>query len=339
MQKKLMVIAGAVLMAASSQADDLLIRPKNFIVTPSTGPVAEIIVKNTSDKAYNGKITPQFPERWEIEPQVQDVELKAGETKIVSFAIRKGFDVSANDYKVKVSADGQADVNATVHCATAAYLKPKIDGKLNEWGDAVPITFEKDGKKTTVRTHWNSSQFCLAVEVEEDALIGENGKAANKDAIQFAISPGGSVTPKSGEPAARYEYLAMDSGGFFKADSCFQLVNRGDNLTSDSKDLSPLKMDDAEVKVAHKDGVTTYELAIPIKPMFKALKVSAGREFCISLLVHDPDGTGVRDMGSVMNMWEESRNPNAWSNWNGVKWGSEKPFDNKIEHGFSSSVH
>ena len=98
-------------------------------------------------------------------------------------------------------------------------------------------------------------------------------------------------------------------------------------------------MDDAEVKVAHKNGVTTYELAIPMKAMARALKVSAGREYYFSLLVHDADGTGVRDFGSVMNMWEESRNSNAWSNWNGAKWNDYKPFDNNVEFGFSSSIH
>jgi hypothetical protein len=48
------------------------------------------------------------------------------------------------------------------------------------------------------------------------------------------------------------------------------------------------------------------------------MKPEAGREFCFSLTVHDPDGTGPRDLGSVMNLW---------------------PGQRQFEFGFCSSIH
>jgi hypothetical protein len=75
-----------------------------------------------------------------------------------------------------------------------------------------------------------------------------------------------------------------------------------------------------------------------MKPM-KSLRVTAGREYCFSLLVHDPDGTGVRDMGTVMNLSEAARIPQAWCNWEYAVWNETVPFDNKVEFGFCSSVH
>ena len=110
-------------------------------------------MKNTSAKAYNGKILPAMSVG-KLSRKLKNVSLKAGETKIVSFVIRKGFDLKSNDYAVQILADAQTPVEATVHCATTSNLKPKIDGKLDEWGDAVPITFVKDGKK-------NYSSFIL----------------------------------------------------------------------------------------------------------------------------------------------------------------------------------
>lgn len=334
-------LVGAAVFATVAGAAELQIRPKNFIVTPSTGPVAELMVKNGSSRPYSGTITPSMPEGWSIAPETQTFSLAAGETEMISFAVRKGFDLKANQYAVSVAVDGKTTLEATVVCATTPYFKPKIDGKLDEWADAVPVSFTTKGKQTTVRSYWNKAQFCLAVEVEEDQLKGLRSGPAGKgiDAIQFALAAGQSVTPESGA-AGRYEFLVADTGLFWGGDACFQLMAPDDLITtgSNARELAPLAMKDAEVKVVHSKGTTVYELAIPMKPM-KELRATAGREFCFSLLVHDPDGTGVRDLGGVMNLWEESRKAAAWSNWNWVKWNGYVPYDNKVEFGFCSSVH
>lgn len=327
--------------AALATADSLQIRPKNFIVTPSTGPVAEVLIKNRSAAACTATIQPVFPEGWSIAPAQREITVNVGETAMATFAITTGLDLKANEYPVAVAVNGKTQLETTVVCATTPYFKPEIDGDLEEWREAVPVTFMTGGKKTVVYTYWNKDQFSLAVEVEEDELHGLKDGPEGKgiDAIQFALSPGKSVTPESGA-AVRYEFLAAASGSRWKGDKCFQLMSPGGSIeeAASARELSPLAMEDAEVKVKHSDGVTRYEVAVPMKPM-KTLRATAGREFCFSLLVHDPDGTGVRDMGSVMNLWEESRSAAAWSRWNWAAWNGYVPYDNKVEFGFCSSVH
>jgi hypothetical protein len=84
-------------------------------------------------------------------------------------------------------------------------------------------------------------------------------------------------------------------------------------------------------------GVTRYELALNIRSM-RPLRATPGREYCFSLLVHDPDGSGLRDLGSIMNL-PPAESKLCWSNWNGAKWPEKAPFDGKIEFGFCSSIH
>ncbi len=75
---------------------------------------------------------------------------------------------------------------------------------------------------------------------------------------------------------------------------------------------------DGVAAVVKRDGkVTRYEIGVPFKLM-PELKPDAGREFCFSLVVHDPDGTGPRDIGAVMN---------------------PLPGQRQFEFGFCSSIH
>ncbi|MBM3858991.1 MAG: hypothetical protein FJ395_04990 [Verrucomicrobia bacterium] len=70
--------------------------------------------------------------------------------------------------------------------------------------------------------------------------------------------------------------------------------------------------------VVKRDGnVTRYEIGVPFKLM-PELKPDAGREFLFSLVVHDPDGIGPRDIGAVMN---------------------PLPGQRQFEFGFCSSIH
>ena len=319
-------------------AGELQIRPRNFIVTPSTGPVAEIVVKNGSDKTVSGVLKPSFPSDWKVSPLTQQIELKAGESQIVPFAIEKGSDLKANVYPVKVST-GNTVIDASVVCASTPYYKPEIDGKLDEWADAIPVEFITKGKKTVVRSYWNKKQFCLAVEVEEEELIGLTDSSEKKgvDAVQFALSPGKSVTA---DQSVRYEYLVTASNSMWTGDKCFKIMSPGESLSTakESRKLKPLFLKEAAVKVKRTGNITTYEIAVPMKAM-KTLRATAGREYNFSLLVHDPDGTGIRDLGSVMNLWPEQHNAAAWSNWELAKWNGYTPFDNKVEFGFCSSIH
>ena len=103
--------------------------------------------------------------------------------------------------------------------------------------------------------------------------------------------------------------------------------------------LEPLQYDKARVAVRRAGGVTYYECGLPFTPMRDKIRPSEGREFHFSVLVHDPDGTGVRDWGQAAGLWPWQRNRLAWGRWPGAKWGSEPPFDNRLRWGLCSSIY
>ena len=326
-----LIIAAMCIVGCQSEPVDLdppLVRIHNFTVTPSTGPVANVTIRNPNEHPLSGVMTVAVPEGWAIDPASMEIEIAPDLTETYSYVIEKAVDAKSNRYTVGVRVEGPGFVlNETqeVACATTPYFKPAIDGDLAEWEDSVPITFETGGKSTTVMSYWNRTQYCLAVKVQEDELT-------EHDAVQFALSPRGSVTGSdSSDTAQRNEFLVKDG-------SCFTLIQPGEalSLTTAERDLQPIE---AEVAVKRSGDTTCYEIALPVASI-APIEPKPGREYCFSLLLHDPDGVGIRDLGTVMNLWDESRgNPHAWCNWTGANYTDATLFDNKIEFGFSSSIH
>jgi hypothetical protein len=257
--------------------------------------------------------------------------------------VESAVDVESNSYPVTVTVEGSAGSfpsEQRVICASAPFFKPRIDGNLDEWKDSIPVAFPAGGRKTVVRSYWNNDCFCLAVEVEEDKFIGLGDLAEKKaiDAVQFGLSLPG--VPPADNKLSRYEFLVAGSGSRWSADKCFLLAGSGDDVSvvSKSRQLDGLEMKDAKVVVKRRGTVTCYEVAVPFSGM-PAINPAPGREIGFGLIVHDPDGTGIRDIGSVMNRWETSRKPSGWCSWNGVKWGEKPPYDSMAEFGFCSSIH
>lgn len=299
-------------LATANAEPPLLLRARNFIVNPSTGPVTHVVVKNRGAADYSGTLKVQFPDGWKVKPAECALALRPGEAKRFPFTIENATDREANAYPVRIIAEGtggRIEVEQTVVCASAPYFKPKIDGELDEWKDSIPITFSCGGKKTVARAYWSNKQFSLAIEVEEEALTP-------RDAVQFALAP-------EERSKSRYEFLVLGS-------CCWRLVKDGPLAGQETKDVA--------VCVKRAGKFTNYEIGVPFKLM-PEIQPSAGREICFGLLVHDPDGTGVRDLGTVMNRWEEDRRPHGWCLWENVKWGAKPPFDANVEFGFCSSIH
>jgi len=322
-------------------SNQLSIRACNVIVTPSTGPVTIIKIENKNNKPVSGKLKVTFPKNWQVNNNHQNFNIPARETKSLSFSITEAIDLAANKYPLKLEltiGEEKKIYNQTIVCATAPYYKPKIDGKLKEWKDSVPINFTCKNKNTKVQLYWNKKQFCLAIVVEEQKLIGTTNSTPKKqvDAIQFALSPANSKTAKINTPSNRYEFLAIAGQGW-KKDKCYTLLKYGEKVQL-TKKLENAETKDAKIKVTRKKQQTIYEIAIPMKQL-KKLKASAGREFNFSLLVHDPDGTGIRDLGSIMNLDPNKKTTNNWTSWKNSKLNNKKTFNNKIEFGFSSSIH
>jgi len=329
-------LLGIVLYAAGAFAGDpVALRMENFTVTPSTGPLAFVDVKNLQKQPYRGTIAVSPPGGWRIAPAEREISLSPGEVQRVPFTIEKGRNMPGNSYPIQVTAVGAGATvtrRQNVVVASAPYFKPTIDGDAAEWKEAIPVEFETGGKKTVISTYWNRRQFAILVAVEEHKLV------AVFDAVQFALSPADAETgASSDDEAMRFEFLlTTDSQG--KA-SCFQLAAPGMKLAeaAEARPLGPLKYEDAQIAVSRRDGVTFYECGIPFRPMSRHIRPSEGREFCLSVLVHDPDGTGIRDWGQAAGLWPCQRKPLAWSRWKGARWSEKPPFDNKVEWGLCSS--
>jgi hypothetical protein len=349
---KVVVFLISVLLTNALLADDpvrgepVALWIESFTVPPSTQSLFHVTIKNLTDAPYQGAIAIKPPLQWRVAPPTREVSLAVGETKRVPFTIEKGTNSEGNCYMVEVSGTGGETTvvrRQDVVCASAPYHKATIDGLAKEWNDAIPVTFVAGGKRTTISTYWNRRQFSLLAAVEEDRLIAYPPKPGSGgiDAIQIAISPQGAVTGTSPEEeASRYEFLLVWTGSG-TVGNCFQLAYPGTKLaiTQQRRDLEPLENRDANVAVVRKGGVTYYECALPFRPMRETIRPSEGREFFFSVLVHDADGTGVRDWGDAAGLWPWQRNSLAWSDWPGAEWGGRSPFDNKLPWGLCSSKY
>lgn len=326
------------------------VRAENFTVPPSTGPVTHIRAQNMGDVECTVTVRPRFAAGWQWAPAERETTLSPGEVKRLPFNIERAADSISNRYPVEITVIQGSD--KTVHrqnvvCASAPYLKPKIDGKFEDWSDAIPFTFTTAGRpasseverKTVVSTYWDKRSFYLYVQVEEDTLCSYKKGAAQVDAVQFALAPRDAVT--GSDPHAksqRTEFLIVDVDGLFARDKCFCLVKPGEELsvTQQRSDIEALQLKEAQVVVQRQGGITHYECAVPFAAI-PTIRPAVGREIAFSILVHDPDGTGIRDWGKSAGLWPDQRNRFAWCTWNSVDWGADPPYDGKVEFGLCSS--
>ena len=325
-------------------AEAVALRMETLIVPPSTQPLVFVLVKNLQETAYKGEVSLKVPDTWRLAPSSRPVELQPGETKRIPFAIEKGRNVEANRYACEmVATSGSSSVvhRQEIFAASAPYFKPTIDAATDDWGDAIPITFTKDGKKTVVATYWNRRRFSVLVKVQEDKVVPYSpGTTDPFDAIQIAILP---IEPFEELPAGvagRFEFL-LTAAGDSGAGKCFQLAAMDTKLdeTKKTRGLEPLAYEDADIAVRREGDVTYYECSLPFRPMRDDIRPSEGREFFMSVLVHDPDGTGIRDLGAAAVLWPTDEDASAWSRWQGACWGDKPVLGNKIRSGFCTSKY
>jgi hypothetical protein len=302
----------------------LRLRMENFTVTPSTGPVVGVQVENRSGKELEAAVKVKWPEGWKGAPEEQRVTVKPGASATAEFTIEKAVDVAANRYPVTVEArtgDRVVERKQVVVCATAPYLKPQLDGRLDDWKDAVPVSLPGKAGNTTVMTCWNRKQFCVAVRAER----------MKAGTLQFVLAPG------TAADQGRFEFvvIAPEAAGPAK---CFQLLRPGDDLAlaEQERQLAGLESDTLDARVTRDGDTMNFEITAPAKA-FPGLRPTPGRAFRFSLLLHAPDG--LRDLGAVMNLPEDRRSPRSWCRWKGASFGPVSPFDGNVEFGFSSSVH
>ncbi|NQT88807.1 hypothetical protein HQ560_18715 [bacterium] len=304
------------------------IRPENLVVLPATGPVTHVLVQNLQNKTFEGTLSLACPPGWKLDATTKPLVIPPRQLVRVPFKIEKGIDAEPNRYAITATAEGAGATvvwDKPVAAATTPYYKPVIDGKIEDWADAVPVTFTTQGKLTSISTYWSGRAYSILVSVEE------KDHDPTKDAVQFAISPARAVTPRYPyEPSQRYEFLIVNG-------RCHLLMTPGvDSAAGQMKrELAKLELPSAQVAVSRVGNVTHYECAIPLRAM-PTIRAEPGREYCMSVLVHDSD-SDLRDLGRAVGLWAWQQNPLAWSQWpNGMNRG-HTPYDNKIEWGFCSS--
>lgn len=329
-------------MTACHGNEPLAVRVEPFTVAPAQTPMIYVWVKNQRDQAVAGRLSVELPGEWQVVPAKKEIQIAPGESQRVKFSSEQGANNASNRYPVHVTitnAEGTASRRQEVFCASAPYLRPEIDGRVEEWKDAIPVTFETAGKTTTVSTCWNRRAFSLLVAVEEEALWPQSASGPF-DAVQFALAPEGAVTGTSpDDEAKRFEFLMV--AGATGEGRVLQLAAPGMKLaqTAQSRSLEGLDVDGAELAVRHEADVTYYECSLPFGPMRAAIRPSEGRAFQFSLLVHDPDGASLRDLGQAAGLWPCQRNALAWSRFHGDSFGETPPYDSKTPWGFCSSKY
>jgi alpha-galactosidase-like protein len=329
----------------ASAEEPVALRVGSFMVAPAHMPPVIVSVRNLGTTAYDGTIRVKLPDGWKYAPAEQPISLSPGETGQVRFNIKEARTTEDNLYPVEVTATGAGTTvthRQDVVCASAPYFKPEIDGKIDDWEDAIGIIFNSGERVTVIGTYWNRRQFSILVGVEEDKLVPykAGSPAQSFDAVQVAISPRKTVTgSKEDDEATRYEFLFASTGKGTEG-RCFQLAEPGMKLSEGQTErtLADLEFEKAKIAVGRKDGVTYYECQIPFRSLSE-IKASEGREFFLSVLVHDPDGTGVRDWGQAAGLWPSQRNRLAWSRFTGAQFGDQPPFDNKTQWGMCSSKY
>lgn len=327
----------------------LALRAEMLMVTPATGPLAHVQVYNHSSQPFAGLLEVDYPEGWKLNKNAQPVQVAAGQTVRLPFAIEKGVNAADNSYRVEmrvVPAAGRPPVakrQQRVVCASAPYLAAEVDGKIDDWKDAIPATWWTYGRATVIRTGWTRRALSVLVAVEEDKHTPAAGGAMEfPDAVQIAIAPREAKLPrKAGDKAGRHELLLMAAAGGPK---CLVLARQDQPVRGEAEALNepvePLQlpaMPGAKVAIWREGQTTYYELSVPVKEL-APVEPEPGREFCFSVLVHDGDKLTRRDWGVGAGLWPTQLLRMAWTPWKGGCWTQTPPFDSRIEWGFCSSA-
>ena len=220
--------------SAQAHSDSLRFRIDPMLVTPSHGPMLFVVVKNEGSTAREGTLTLKAPEGWLLSPKTQTIEVKPGEVGRFGFNVQRAKQTEENRYPLEVvfREEGKPDVTYRQDgvVATAPYFAPEIDGKTDDWKDAVPLgtaTGEGDAsRETVVRTFWSRRAFSILVEVEEDqlkpAVLGDSAeKVQYGDAVQLAFG-----AEKPGREGYEYLIVADGEGG----GTCYSLEKEGDRV-------------------------------------------------------------------------------------------------------------
>ena len=337
----LFALCGSLCASGVHAQETLLLRAESLTVLPRSQPVLHVRVANSGGETFAGQIAVQVPASWRLATASQDVQLGAGEEKRLTFSLVEGSEDAGNRYPVEITARGggqpvvrrQEIVVASAPSLNRPSMATQVTGRMRfrSLGSSL--------KKTSIATYWNRREFSMLVTVEESKYV-PLGESPLFDAVQVALAAQGTQTSRSPDGQTnRFEYLIFgDQEG---KGHCCLLTQPGQKLADvcQPRPLPSLRYDEAKVAVRRDGSLTHYEFSLPLTIVREQIRPSEGREFYLSVLVHDPDGTGLRDWGQAAGLWETQRHRLAWSGWEGAQWGDQPPMDCRVEWGMCSSKY
>ncbi len=337
-----LLLADPAVLTAQVAEPAILLRAESLTLLPKSKPVLQVRVANRSQLPVRGVLSVRVPPSWQMTSDSEAFDLAVGEEVRLSFPVADGDESKENAYPLELIAEvtGRRIVRQqTIAVASAPYFKPTIDGQLDDWKDAIPVTFVTGGRKTVIATYWNRRQFSLLVSVDEAAQERSDGsEQAAFDAVQLVLAARGTQSSRDPEqPANRFEYLLY--ADVADQPHCCQLAAPATLLkeTGQPRTLEALDLEDAAVAIWRAGQTTYYELSLPLTKLRADIRPSEGREFFLSVLVHDPDGVGLRQWSQAAGLWPQQANRLAWSNWAGAQYKDVVPLDCRAEWGMCSS--
>lgn len=258
----------------------------------------------------NGKLQFVAPESWAKLIAPIDVNIKAGETKVVKIPMPKeAEEEKGNNTTLAFVADEKTGngVYKTQKYDFAYFNKVHtpvtIDGDLSEWPDAW-ITADQPEQFLSVwgvynqyggvgdisakmQVMWDEDNFYFGSEVHDDVFYTEGADPSTMwmvDDYQLGIA----YDPKDELGSNKYEELS------------FALLNGKPELYRHATamvlaDMTQVKDYELQIVRDEEKKTTTYELRVPWSSLindFKDKKMSEGREIKFAALLNENDGTG-----------------------------------------------
>lgn len=342
---------------AEKTGQPVSIRITNFPIGLVTTPNIYVYVENGSTEACEGRLELVGPAGWTFEPAQVDVAVPAGETFRTMFTVYNARLNKENAFsfeaKIVPKKAGQEIITTkqTLRTCSAPFGRPSIDlsdggdvvesldvtgphlelkpeSVMQRWEDAFPITWTVQQHKTTLRAFWNRRNLSLLIGVEEDHWIPDGD--ALVDAVQISLaSPIDSK--QTGEN--KFEFLVRNvdnKATLVELCSPAQLPNPNSRI--DPKTL--VAVEESEVSIIRSGRVTWYAVSIPWKSV-PSIRAGEGREFYLSFLIHDPDGTGLRNFADEAGFVQNY--PKAWTPWKGGSLDNKGTRDHRVHWGMCSS--
>ena len=281
------------------------------------------------------------PTDWRIAPDSQPLELAAAAEKRLAFNIEKARNVAANVYPFTIQArvgDRLVRCEQSVFVATPPYSKATIDGRPDEWQDAIPVSFVQQDKRTTISTFWQrkrSACWSRSRSSSTSAMRVRTDRRAMRSS--WRSRPGTARSRRRADrPTLR---VPVDVGGRRRQVFSTGRLGHAASGAGRRKALEPLECSDVETAIVRDGEVTYYECSLPFSLLREAIEPAEGREFFLSVLVHDPDGTGLRDLGRAAGLWPQPDDAQAWSRWRGMAAPLEPPLGNQVRWGLCTSKY